>query len=77
MFLAPTMTVEFPLTMKSSSTVSVVPPPSVSVASLSSVDEARLLAQEGYRERIAVALHRGIRTYSESVAGTATSTEAR
>ena len=47
------------------------------VASLSNADEARLLAQEGYRERIAVALYRGIRAYSESVAQAATPTEVR
>jgi N-acetylmuramoyl-L-alanine amidase len=47
------------------------------VASLSNAEEARLLAQEGYRERIAVALFHGIRSYSELVASTATQTEAR
>jgi len=47
------------------------------VASLSSSEEARLLGQEGYRERIAVALFEGIRSYSDLVARTATQTEAR
>jgi len=47
------------------------------VASLSNAEEARLLAQEGYRERIAVALCAGIRSYSELVASTATQMEAR
>jgi len=47
------------------------------VASLSNAEEARMLGQEGYRERIAVALFDGIRSYSEAVAQTATRTEAR
>jgi len=38
------------------------------VASLSNSDEARLLAEEDYRQRIAVALEEGIRSYSEAVA---------
>jgi len=44
------------------------------VASLSSDDEARLLAEEGYRERIAVALFEGIRSYSARVAAAAPAT---
>lgn len=47
------------------------------VASLSNDDEARLLALESHRERIAVALFQGIRSYSELVASTATPMEAR
>jgi N-acetylmuramoyl-L-alanine amidase len=47
------------------------------VASLSNQDEARLLDQEAYRERIAIALCDGIRAYSRSVARTAHQTEAR
>jgi N-acetylmuramoyl-L-alanine amidase len=47
------------------------------VASLSNDEEARLLAQESHRERIAVALFQGIRSYSDLVASTATRTEAR
>jgi len=47
------------------------------VASLSNAEEARMLGQEGYRERIAVALFDGIRSYSDAVAQTATLTEAR
>jgi N-acetylmuramoyl-L-alanine amidase len=47
------------------------------VASLSSDDEARLLAEEGYRERIAVALFEGIRSYSARVAAPAPATEVR
>ena len=47
------------------------------VASLSNDDEARLLALESHRERIAVALFQGIRSYSELVASTATRMEAR
>jgi N-acetylmuramoyl-L-alanine amidase len=44
------------------------------VACLSSDDEARLLAEEAYRERIAVALFEGIRSYSERVAAKAPAT---
>lgn len=44
------------------------------VACLSNDDEARLLAEEAYRERIAVALFEGIRSYSERVAAAAPAT---
>jgi N-acetylmuramoyl-L-alanine amidase len=47
------------------------------VASLSSAEEALLLAQESHRERIAVALSDGIRAYSHSVARLSTPVEAR
>jgi N-acetylmuramoyl-L-alanine amidase len=47
------------------------------VASLSNAEEARLLGEESYRERIAVALSDGIRAYSTFVAQSATQTEAR
>jgi len=47
------------------------------VASASSAEEARLLAGEEHRQRIAVALSDGIRAYSDSVARKATLTEAR
>lgn len=51
------------------------------VASLSNADEAKMLDQEEYRERIAIALFDGIRAYSLSVArsesGAPNRTEAR
>lgn len=47
------------------------------VASLSSLEEARQLARDDYRERLAVALRDGIRAYSESIAGTNPPTENR
>jgi len=47
------------------------------VASLSNDEEARLLGDESYRDRIAVALCDGIRAYSDSVAKSATTSEAR
>jgi N-acetylmuramoyl-L-alanine amidase len=47
------------------------------VASLSNAEEARLLGEESYRERIAVALSDGIRAYSTFVAQSATRMEAR
>ncbi len=47
------------------------------VACLSNAEEAKLLGQPDYRERIAGALFDGIRAYSDSVATPATRTEAR
>jgi len=47
------------------------------VASISSADEARLLARDDYRERIAVALSEGIRSYSGAIARPVTVREAR
>jgi N-acetylmuramoyl-L-alanine amidase len=47
------------------------------VASVANDEDARRLGDESYRERIAVALSDGIRAYSESVARSATSPEAR
>jgi N-acetylmuramoyl-L-alanine amidase len=47
------------------------------VASVANDEEARLIGDESYRERIAVALSDGIRAYSDSVARSAASPEAR
>ncbi len=47
------------------------------VASLSNADEAHLLTEVEYRQRIAVALSAGIRSYSEVAARSATPMEAR
>ncbi len=44
------------------------------VASLSNAEEAKLLDQDDYRERIAIALFDGIRAYSQSVARTESGT---
>ncbi|MGH7857233.1 MAG: N-acetylmuramoyl-L-alanine amidase family protein, partial [Candidatus Binatia bacterium] len=47
------------------------------VASLANADEAELLDQEEYRERIAIALFDGIRAYSRSVARMSSETSER